>query len=88
MEKKLTYHKRMKQKIFNKMEGITPKVEERKLKKVEMIDLEKDPSAEHVLRTKEQCGYIRPKLRVIRTGLPIRLGEVDARIKNDSKILV
>lgn len=44
-----------------------------------MFDHEKDPKVDHVLKMKTQFLKSTPKLKVIRSGLPIRANDGDLR---------
>ena len=80
----LSYRHRQKKKIQDKIDGIgsRPNTLEKKLRKVEMLDREKGESVGEVLKLKEKANRAPPRLRIIRSGLPIRLSEVELRPKS------
>ena len=63
----------MKQKIKNKIEGITAETDKKKLKKIEMYDPEQREEVNKILWFKRQCGKASPKIQIVRSGLPIKL---------------
>lgn len=46
-----------------------------------MLDRDNEPSVEKVLWLKGHSSKPVPKMRMTRSGLPVRLGELDAKVK-------
>lgn len=78
----MTYHQRMKQKIENRIEGIVKPAKDKQIHMVETSDKGKYVDLSSLLRLKDKCSPAQPKLRVIRSGLPIRISELDPKAKN------
>ena len=51
-----------------------------------MVNQDKDQSAQQILKNKSQHKVV-PKLRIIRSGLPIRLSELDPKAKDCNRAL-